>query len=228
MTLRLGTAGSLRSTLFVLLLAGAVRAQSASSQRHDTQMWNDTQVAIAISKRVDFTLLGGLQLGGSVSHLINERIGFSFSFKARKYLTLAQSYLHLATQPLKEQKGFENRLTFAATLRAPIRGGFTLSDRNQFERRMRHPQIDATRYRNRLQIEHKLKIGSAKLTGFMADEVSYDWSANAWARNRFTIGVGKTFNEHFTGELYYLRQNDSHSTPGDLNVIGTSLRFRLK
>jgi len=81
-----------------------------------------------------------------------------------------------------------------------------LSDRNIFERRIRHPQIDATRYRNRLQIEHPFKIGSVQLNGFMSDEIFYDWSVNAWVRNRVAIGVGKTFNPHFTGEIYYLRQ----------------------
>jgi hypothetical protein len=214
--------------LSLLCFAGVASGQSTSSQRHDTQIWNDAQLAIALNKKIDVNLFGGLRLGRDVCCLIDERIGFGFSFKAGKYLTLAPSYLYLATQPLKNQKGFENRLTLAATVRVPIGGGFTLSDRNQFERRIRHPQVDATRYRNRLQVEHPFKIGSAKLNGFMADEISYDWSVNAWVRNRFTIGIGKTFNEHFTGELYYLRQNDSHTKPGDLNVIGTTLRFRLK
>ena len=211
----------------LLLAAGVVRGQSTSSQRRDTQVWNDTQLAIAINKKVDFILLGGLRLGGDIRRPVNERIGFSFSFKAGKYLTLTPSYLYLATQPLKNQKGFENRLTLAATVHVPIGGGFTLSDRNQFERRIRHKQVDATRYRNRLKIEQPLKIGTAKLNGLVADEVSYDRSDDAWVRNRFTIGVGKTFNEHFTGELYYLRQNDSHTKQGDLNVIGTTLRFHL-
>ena len=213
----------------MLLFIGEVaRGQSTSSQRNDTQIWNDTQLAIAINKRVDLILLGGLHLGRNVSRPVNERIAFSFSFKVGKCLTLAPSYLYIATQPLKNQEGFENRLAFAATVRGPLGGGFILSDRNLFERRIRHPQVNATRYRNRLQIEHSFKIGSTRLNGFMSDEILYDWSVNAWVRNRFAIGVGKTFNEHFTGELYYLRQNDSHTKPGDLNVIGTTLHFRLK
>ena len=53
------------------------------------------------------------------------------------------------------------------------------------------------------------------------------WSVNAWVRNRFAIGVGHTFNQHFTGEVYYLRQSDGRTKPGDLNVIGTTLRLRL-
>lgn len=33
--------------------------------------------------------------------------------------------------------------------------------------------------------------------------------------------------ERYTGELYYLRQNDGRSRPGDLHVIGSVLRIRL-
>ena len=211
----------------LFLFAGAACGQS-QSQRRDRQIWNDTQLAIALNKRVDFNLLGTLRIGRDVSRPVDERIGFSFSFKVGKYLTLAPSYLYIATQPLKNQKAFENRLSFAATVRGPVGGGFILTDRNLFERRIRHPQIDATRYRNRLQVEHPFKVGETKLYGFMADEIFYDWSANAWVRNRFTIGAGRTYNKHFTVELYYLRQNDSHTKPGDLNVFGTTLRLRLK
>jgi hypothetical protein len=210
----------------LLFCAGAVRGQSTSSQRRDTQNWNDIQLAMALNKKVDFLLLGTLRVGRNVSRPVDERIGFGFSFKVGKYLTLAPNYLYIAAQPLKNQKSFENRLSFATTVRGPIGGGFTLSDRNTFERRIRHPQVDATRYRNRLQIEHPFKIGTTRFNGFVSDEIFYDWSVNAWVRNRFAIGVGHTFNKHFTGEVYYLRQNDGRSRPGDLNVIGTTLRFR--
>jgi hypothetical protein len=46
-------------------------------------------------------------------------------------------------------------------------------------------------------------------------------------RNRFSAGGIKVFNKHYTQEFYYLRQNDGVSLPGDLNVIGTTLRLRL-
>ena len=186
---------SLYISLPLFLFGGAVRGQS-QSQRHDRQIWNDTQLAIALNKKVDFNLLGVLRIGRNVSRPVDERIGFSFSFKVSKYLTLTPGYLYIATQPLKNQKAFENRLSFAATLRGPVGGGFILTDRNLFERRIRHPQIDSTRYRNRLQVEHPFKIGEIKLYGFMADEIFYDWSVKAWVRNRFTIGVGRTFNKH--------------------------------
>ena len=32
-------------------------------------------------------------------------------------------------------------------------------------------------------------------------------------------GISTPFNKHFTLELYYMRQNDGRSRPGDLNLI---------
>ena len=221
---RLTTLGGM--VLMMFFVPGLVNGQSKSG-RHDTQIWNDTQLAIGLNKKVDLLLLGTLRIGREVSRPVDERIGFGFSVKAGKYLTFQPSYLYIATQPLKNTKGFENRLSFAVTIKGPVGGGFILSDRNLFERRIRHPQIDSTRYRNKLQVEHPFHIGELKLNGFMADEIFYDLSLHAWVRNRFSIGVGRTFNKHASLDVYYLRQNDSHSRPGDLNVVGTALKFRL-
>jgi hypothetical protein len=46
-------------------------------------------------------------------------------------------------------------------------------------------------------------------------------------RNRAAIGANHAFNKHFTLELYYMRQNDGRSRPGDLHIIGSLWRFKL-
>jgi Protein of unknown function (DUF2490) len=201
-------------------------AQAKKPPRDDTQQWNDVQVAVPLSKTVDYVMTGTLRFGRNVSHPVDERLGFGFSFKAGKYLTLFPAYTYIRTQPLAGNSFLENRLTFAATLKAPL-GKFSISDRNQFERRYRQPQINSTRYRNRLQLEHPFKLGSTPFTWFIGDEVFYDWSVNHWVRNRFSVGASHKFNKHFTGDLFYLRQNDGRTKPGDLHVIGTTFRFRL-
>jgi hypothetical protein len=104
---------------------------------------------------------------------------------------------------------------------------FRLSDRNLFERRFRNPGSVSTRYRNRLQIEHPVGPSKRGFSLYVADEVFYDWSIDRWVRNRFTVGGTKVLNKHLTQDVYYLRQNDGVSTPGDLNVIGTTLRIKL-
>ena len=210
--------------LFVLLGARA-SAQSIVDQA-DNQQWTDVQLAIPVTSSIDFNMLGTLRFGRDISHAIDERAGVGFTFRFGKYVTVAPNFLAIGMQPFENRRGWENRLTFPITFRFNA-GKFRLSDRNQFERRFRSNGVRSTRYRNRFQVEHPIGSDKVKLSLFVADEVFYDWSVDRWVRNRFSIGVSKVFNKHFTQDFYYLRQNDGVSVPGDLNVIGTTLRFRL-
>jgi hypothetical protein len=209
----------------LLLLVSVASAQSSRPSQTDNQEWNDVQFVVPLTKQIDFVLVGTLRFGRDWERPVDERLGVGFSFKIGKYLIVTPGYLHIATQPFTNVKQFENRLILPITLRIPV-GKFRFIDRNQFERRSRHPGIESTRYRNRLQVEHPIAPDKYKLSLFVSDEVFYDWSLNHWVRNRAAVGVTKVFNKNLQGDLYYLRQNDSHSLPGDLNVIGTALRIR--
>ena len=210
----------------ILCMSAAAFAQVSSvNTEEDTQLWNDIQLAVGLNREVDFNLFGTFRFGRDVTHLVDRRAGTGFTFRVGKYLTLAPSYLNIVTRPFEGRKGNENRLIFAATVRFPL-GKFVLSDRNQFERRLRYP-IKSTRYRNRLQVERTVKLGSAPLSLFAADEIQYDWSLNGWTRNRFFAGVSRRFSKHFTGDVYFMRQNDGRGRPGDLNVIGATYRLRF-
>jgi hypothetical protein len=215
------------SVLFVVTgsLSSGAQAQSTGPVRGDTQVWSEVQIAVPLSKQVDFLMIGTVRLGRHVHRPVDQRLGAGFSYKAGEYLTLAPTYSYIRAQPTRGRNQSEDRLILAATVNAPA-GKFTLIDRSAFERRYRHQQGVSTRYRNRFQIQHPFKLGDTQLNWFIADEVFYDWSFNEWSRNRFTIGVSRKFNQHLTTDLYYLRQNDGHSSPGDIHVIGTTFRFR--
>jgi hypothetical protein len=210
----------------ILLCAGGRVWAQTPVPKSDTQSWNDVQLTIPLSKKVDFLIQGTLRIGGNFSQAVDERGGFGFNYKMNKYLTLNELYFHREARPPHGRPEVEERLTLGATVRKPI-GKFALIDRNWFERRWREPQVDAWRYRNRVQIEHPFKIRKAKFTGFVSDEVFYDWSLHDWVRNRFAVGASHVFNKHFTGDLFLMRQNDGRTRPGDVNVIGTVMRFRL-
>ena len=199
---------------------------SAQLDQTDNQQWTDVQLAIPVTTQFDFNLLGTLRLGRDITHPIDERVGAGFTFRVNKYVTVSPNYLHIGMQPFAGRRVWENRLTFPVQLRFNV-GQFRLSDRNQFERRIRNSGLRSTRYRNRFQVEHPIGSDKLGLSLFIADEVFYDWTVDRWVRNRFSVGGSKVFNKHFTQEFYYLRQNDGVSIPGDLNVIGTTLRFRL-
>lgn len=211
--------------LLIQLLTVFVLASCASAQlvdRTDNQVWTDVQVAVPVTKQFDFNILGTLRIGRDISRPVDERVGVGFTFKFRQ-LTVAPHYFHIGMQPFRGRKLWENRLVLPATLSFEV-GKFKLSDRNQFERRIRSSGIRTNRYRNRFLIEYPIGNGLSFVIG---DEVFYDWTVDRWVRNRFAVGAIKVFNKHYTQEFYYLRQNDGVSVPGDLNVIGTTLKFRL-
>ena len=215
-------------TLILLAAFVAVYAPSAFAQvpETDNQSWNDIQVTIPLNKKTEFVLLGTVRLGDNITSFVDERVGVRLNYAIQKYVTLQTLYFHRDAKPPNGRHEREERLTFGANFRVPM-GKFTLNTRNWFERRWRHPQVNAWRYRNRIQLDHPFKIGKTKFNWLLSDEFFYDWSLHAWPRNRAAAGISHTFNKHLTLEIYYMRQNDGRARPGDLNIIGTTWRVRL-
>lgn len=218
---------TLKSKLLLLFcfLCLSVVQTSGQTDRTDNQSWNDVQVAIPVTSNFDFNVLGTLRIGRNLSHPVEERIGAGFTFRY-KHLQVSPHYLHIGMQPFAGRRAWENRLVLPVQVTINV-GNFELSDRNQFERRLRSSGVKTTRYRNRFQVEHPVGSKDWQLSLFVSNEVFYDWTVDRWVRHRFSIGGSKEFNKHFTQEIYYLRQNDGVSVPGDLNVIGATLKFRL-
>lgn len=215
--------------ILVCLLTGRLLAQSTSTPpQDDTQVWHETQLIATLSKNTDFIFMGGLRLGRNVSHLTDERDGAGFAFKLNRYLTLQPTYWYIAQQPFAGRKSLSHRLILDATVKFPSVSGFTFLDRNRFERQIRHSRNDISLYRNRLTVEHPVRLGEVRFGMFVSDEAFYNITDAAWFRNRVTIGVKKDFHEkRFGTEFYYSRQNDGRSRPGDLHIIGTSFKIHL-
>ena len=212
---------------FILCVVCFFVVHDAQAQfRSDNQQWTEVQLAAPVTSTIDFNILGHLRLGRDISHAVEERVGVGFTFRFGEHVSVAPHYWAIATQPFEGRRGSENRLVLPVTFKFSV-GDFTLSDRNQFERRYRSSGVRTNRYRNRFQVEHPVGPDRWKLTLNVSDEVFYDTTVDRWVRNRFTAGASKEFNKHFTQEFYYMRQNDGVSLPGDLNVLGTTLRIKL-
>jgi hypothetical protein len=176
----------------------------ASSQtvipQTDTQNWNDVFLSVPLTKRVDFAMQGTIRNGRDLTRPVDERLGIGFSFKFGKYITVIPNYLYIGMQPFRGRRVFEQRLSLPATIRFNV-GKFTFADRNLFERRFRRPGINATRYRNRLQIDHPVGPAKHKLSLFVSEEVFYDWSFDAWVRNRFCDWSDEGFEQALHGRF---------------------------
>lgn len=210
----------------VILVSCVPVAGQSRVPKSDTQSWNDVQFTIPLNKKVEMVFTGTLRLGDNLTDPVDERWGIRFNFAVTKYVTLQALYFHREAKPPNGKPESEDRGAFGANVRVPL-GKFTFNTRNWFERRWRDPQVDAWRYRNRLQLEHPFKIGKHKFVWLVNDEVFYDWSLHVWPRNRASFGINHTFNKHLTLDTYVMRQNDGRTRPGDLNIIGTTWRIRL-
>jgi hypothetical protein len=219
-------AASVVCVSIMFLSCATVPGQSSNPLRSDVQVWTEVQLAVPLAQKIDLVLMGVTRFGRDVSRPVNERIGGGVSFKLGKYVTLLPFYVHVASQPTRNNHSTEERINLESTVRFPA-GGFTISDRNRIEFHLHHPRPNFTQYRNRLQIDHPVSLSKAKFTWFVADEVFYDSIAAAWIRNRVYLGISRKVNQHFTLDLYYVRQNDSHSHPGDIHAVGTAFKFHL-
>lgn len=222
----------MRKILLLLAILGssailtAAQTNRTIADKADNQSWNDVQLTVPINKQFDFyTALTG-RFGENVTRLNEGRIAVGVIYKPNKALSFQPFYWFISARNARGEFLREHRFNLRAGYRFPFKR-FGLSHRSGFEYRRRAPR-NSWRYRPSLTFEKDIPkkiIPKAKF--FVTEEVFYDSTLNRFSRNRFTVGVTKTLTEKLALDVYYLRQNDGFSRPGDLNVVGTSWKVRL-
>lgn len=214
---------TINSILLILLMSLAVFSQQDDD---DVQNWNDVQLTVPINKKVDFTLVGTFRFGANLSRFIEGRIAPGFVFKVNKAFSIAPSYTAIVSRNSAGRFHDEHRYSLRGTYKLPTKV-ITVAHRSIYEYRAR-TSGNSWRYRAAMIFEKKLPekfIPKSKL--FVIEEVFYISTTKKFSRNRFSVGISKAINKNLTLDLYYLRQNDGRSQPGDLNVIGTTWKINL-
>ena len=213
--------------IFALYLTIITPAQIGEPQpEEDFQSWNDVQIAAAMTKKVDFYTAFTARFGKNVSRVHDTRYAVGFIYKPTKSLSFQPFYLYIDARNTNSRFRVEHRLNLRAVYRFPFKE-FGLSHRSLFEYRLRRPR-NSFRYRPSLTFEKAVpKNIIPKATFFVTEEVFYDSLLKKFSRNRFSVGINKTLNKKLSLDLYYMRQNDGTTRPGDLNVVGTSLKVKL-
>ena len=192
----------------------------------DIQSWNDVQLTIPISKQFDFYTALTLRFGKNVTRLNDGRYAVGIVYKPSKSWSFQPFYWFIDARNSRSQFKAEHRLNLRVGYRFPFKR-FGLSHRSAFEYRRRQPQ-NSFRYRPSLTFDKDIpKSIVPKAKFFISDEIFYDSILNKFSRNRFSIGITKTITKKLSLDLYYMRQNDGYSRPGDLNVIWTSWKIKL-
>ncbi len=111
------------------------------------------------------------------------------------------------------------------TPRFPLPAKLLLSNRNRLDLRWVNGAF-SWRYRNRFALEREFGIGEkCALTPYASGELYYDSRFHTWNRNRYGYGLQTTFNRRLMIDAYYMRQNDSRSSPPHVNAIGAGLNL---
>ncbi len=209
---------------FAGLFASAQTTQTADVE--DIQSWNDIQLTVPVTREFDFYAAVTARFGKNVSRLNDRRFAVGFVYKLSKSWSFQLFYLKIRARNTSGRFGSEHRLNLRAGYRFPFKK-FGLSHRSAFERRYRSGR-NSWRYRPSLTFEKDLPknfISKAKL--FVTEEVFYDSILKKFSRNRFSVGVTRALTKRLSLDVYYMRQNDGFSRPGNLNVFGTGLKVRL-
>lgn len=216
---------SLTGLIILLWVSISVSGQTPSLvAQDDIQSWNDVQLTVPMSKKLDFWTTVTMRFGKNISRLNDGRYAIGVIFKPTKNLTFQPFYWGINARNSRSQFRIEHRLNLRIGYKFPIKK-FGLSHRSWVEYRMRGVG-NSWRYRPSLTFEKDIKF-IPKTKFYVTEEPFYDSSLKKFSRNRFTVGITKTLTKLFSLDLYYMRQNDGFSRPGDLHVVGTSWKIKL-
>ena len=209
--------------LFLFVLTANAQTPPLVAQ-DDTQSWNDVQLTVPMSKQFDFYTSLTMRFGKQVSRLNDARYAIGFVYKPDKTWSFQPFYWYINARNSRSQFRVEHRFNLRIGYKFPIKS-FGLSHRSWFEYRIRGVG-NSWRYRPSLTFEKDFpKKYKAKF--YVTEEPFYDSILKKFSRNRLTVGINKTLSKKLSVDLYYMRQNDGSSRPGDLHVIGTSLKIKL-
>lgn len=213
-------------TVLLIMSAGRVHSQSSSQNDEDVQSWNDIQLTVPMSKHIDFTTMVTARFGDNLSRAVDGRYMIGFVLKPNRSIAITPFYWYINSRNARGLYKVENQLNLRATYKFPTKG-FGLSHRSQYEYRMRSP-ANSWRYRAQITIDKDLpEKWFRKMKVFASEEIFYDSLTKRFSRNRFAAGVSKVLTHHLSLDVYYMRQNDGFSHPGDLNVIQTAWKVKM-
>jgi hypothetical protein len=125
----------LLTTVFFISFIQIGLAQT-SAPEEDTQSWSELQISVPVNKKLNLNLSGQSRFGRNSRNFVDENLGLGvgFTYKPTKYSQFASSYSYIVNRPQRNRNAYENRLNFPVIIISPKLRGFTISNRNLFER----------------------------------------------------------------------------------------------
>jgi hypothetical protein len=121
----------------------------------------------------------------------------------------------------------ENRLTLEGGWKKSLSSSLDVDCRFRTEIRRYDKELakDHLRFRFRVRLRTRLKIGTLKITPFIATEPFADTLQDTIMRNRFYLGTGIVVGEHVEFKIMYIRQDTNGSYTVHIFNSGVDLKF---
>lgn len=154
-----------------------------------------------------------------------QNIGVIYSGLA-KWLDLGLDYKHVIQEISPNKWKREERPHVNATLKFNL-GGYSISDRNRFEYRIREDQTDYWRYRNLLTVKLPVKWTRQEIQPLVSDEIHVDLSHQEVNEIRLMPGFAFKITKNLNAEIVYMWRRVKSSGVWSTNNA-TWMRLKLE
>ena len=202
--------------------------------KDDLQYWNTLEMVKRLNSQWDLFFRPEMRMEDGATHLFYHEYRQGARFKPSKNLEIGFNYLFVRNEnaggkTLEEHTG-EIDVTPKCTL-----GPFDLSLRSRVELRTIERSAGEQEYRIRLmpKIAYPTSIFHHKVTPYVADDLFYDYTRDAWNQNRAFLGVVVPFKESHgvrtSMDFYYMNQallGKRHDWSAN-HILGTKLNVQF-
>ena len=217
----------------VLGLATVSPAQDESNTQR--QAWPDVQVFVPTSPKTRLFFIASRSQERESRSQLDAQFGAHVDYLANEHVSFRVGYRY-STSLIPEDDFREHRIVAEQTLKTVLPGKVVASDRNRQDFRFIRGEY-SFRYRNRLTLEREVAAGEYRFTPYLQGEAYFDSRFLTWNRHRYGAGVvlplakpavatdppPTSILHHLSLDVYYMRQNDSRSSPHHVNAAGLSL-----
>ena len=204
----------------------------AAWARDDFQSWNTLELSKRLDEAWELFCLPQIRIRDDAGELFYHEYRQGVRWKPSNFLQVGLNYLFARNEssgkPLEEHTG-ELDVTPKATVK-----GFNLSVRGRLALRTIQRSAGEQEWQLRVmpKIAHSISLGGRKITPYVADDLFYEYTRDAWNQNRLFLGVSVPLG-HLTGaavavDVHYMLQSQLGAQDWNSNhVLGTQLSVQF-
>lgn len=223
--------------VLTLLTCAPAQAQTPGTEK---ELWPKLSATFELRPRTRLQVFTELQDGEDFSYsqftagaMVNYRMKrivhlgeLAIDEEDEHQVVIGGGYEYLRTIQNGNTKG-ENRIIVQGTGRHRPGADFLLADRNRLEFRWVNGVYDF-RYRNKVTVNHALRINKFRLTPYASGELFWDRNHHSWNENQFSCGVQLPYKKRLMLDLFYLHQNCTTCSPQHVDAFGLTLNLYFK